>query len=214
MKIVLLGPPGAGKGTQALYLANHFSIPLISTGDILRAAVKAQTDLGKKVQQIMASGGLVADEIVIDLVKTRIQAPDCKNGYLLDGFPRTITQAEAMARAGIVIDAVVELEVLDGEIIARLGGRRIHAASGRTYHILHNPPRVPEKDDITSEPLVQREDDKEHVIRKRLSVYHAQTKPLIDYYKKQARTSGLRYINVNGVGKLEEVQQRIVRALS
>jgi len=213
MRIILLGPPGAGKGTQAINLAKYFHIPMISTGDILRAAVKAQTPLGKKVQTIMESGSLVADEIVIDLVKNRVNEPDCKNGYLLDGFPRTLTQAEALNSAGIQIDVVIELAVLDEEIVARLSGRRIHAASGRTYHVLHNPPKVPEIDDVTSEPLIQREDDKEHVIRNRLKVYHAQTKPLIDYYKKQAPGLKLRYISVNGIGKLEEVQQKIIKEL-
>jgi len=214
MKIILLGPPGAGKGTQALYLARYYSIPLIVTGNILRAAIQDGTPLGQKVKTIMASGALVPDDIVIDLVKNRIKDPDCASGYLLDGFPRTIAQAEALTKAGVAIDVVIELCVADQEIISRLGGRRIHAASGRTYHIAHQPPKIPERDDLTGEPLIQREDDKEHVVKKRLEVYHAQTKPLINYYKNLITPTKLRYLSIDGVGKLEEVQARIIKAMA
>jgi len=214
MKLILLGPPGAGKGTQAIAIANRYSIPRIATGDILRAAIKAQTPLGKKVQQIVANGALVPDEIVINLVKDRLAEKDCTHGYLLDGFPRTIAQAEALATSGIKLDAVIELAVPDEEIVTRLSGRRIHVASGRTYHILHQPPKIPNQDDITAEPLIQREDDQEQVIRKRLEVYHAQTKPLSDHYQKQAQTTNLRYLKINGVGTLIAIQERIVAALN
>lgn len=213
MRIILLGPPGAGKGTQAEHLAQHFSIPLISTGNILRAAVQAKTTLGEKVQQIIESGGLVPDNIIIDLVKNRLQNPDCVNGYLLDGFPRTIAQAEALQKTGITVDFTIELNVPDEEIIKRLSGRRTHTASGRTYHVIYNPPKIAEQDDITAEPLIHREDDKEHVVRKRLSVYHKKTKPLVDYYKEQAQITKLRYISIDGVGSLEEVQNRIISSL-
>lgn len=214
MRIILLGPPGAGKGTQAEYLARHYAIPMISTGNILRAEVKAATDLGKKAQQIMEHGGLVSDDIIIDLVKNRLQENDCKNGYLLDGFPRTIAQAEALKKAGITIDFTIEIDVPDEEIIKRLSGRRVHQTSGRTYHTIYNPPKIAEQDDLTAEPLIQRDDDKEHVIRKRLEVYREKTKPLVDYYKKQAQTTALRYLSINGVGTLEEVESRMIKGLS
>ena len=207
MRIILLGPPGAGKGTQATHFARHYSIPVISTGNILRAAVQAKTPLGQKVQHIMESGALVSDDIIIDLVENRLKEHDCINGYLLDGFPRTITQAEALKKAGIAVDFTIELEVPDEEIIKRLSGRRVHTASGRTYHVIYNPPKTAEQDDLTAEPLIQREDDKEHVVRKRLEVYREKTKPLVDYYRKQG------YLKVNGVGTLEEVQNRMIQAL-
>lgn len=214
MRIILLGPPGAGKGTQAEYLARHYLIPMISTGNILRAEVKAATDLGKKAQQIMEHGGLVPDDIIINLVKKRLQENDCNNGYLLDGFPRTIAQAEALKKAGIAIDFTIEINVPDKEIIKRLSGRRVHQASGRTYHTIYNPPKIAEQDDLTAEPLTQRDDDKERVITKRLEVYHEKTKPLVDYYKKQAQTTALRYLSINGVGTLEEVENRMINGLS
>ena len=214
MRIILLGPPGAGKGTQAVHLAHYYSIPVISTGNILRAAVQAKTELGQKVQQIIESGVLVSDDIIIDLVKNRLKEHDCKNGYLLDGFPRTIAQAEALKKAGITIDFTIEVDVPDEEIVKRLSGRRVHTTSGRTYHIIYNPPKIAEQDDLTAEPLTQREDDKEHVIRKRLQVYHDQTKPLVDYYKKQAQTTAQRYLSINGLGTLEEVENRMINGLS
>jgi adenylate kinases len=183
MKIILLGPPGAGKGTQAQFICERYGIPQISTGDMLRAAVKAGTELGKKAQDIMTSGGLVSDDIIIGLVKERIQESDCKNGFLFDGFPRTIPQAEALVEAGIEIDRVVEIAVEDEEIVSRLSGRRVHEASGRVYHIDHNPPKNEGLDDETGEALIQRDDDKEDTIRNRLHVYHEQTEPLVSFYK-------------------------------
>lgn len=217
MKIILLGPPGAGKGTQAQFICEQFDIPQISTGDMLRAAVKAGTELGKKAQGIMASGGLVSDEIIIGLVKERIQQNDCANGFLFDGFPRTIPQAEALVKAGVDIDYVVEIAVPDEEIVARLSGRRVHEASGRVYHIQHNAPKVDGLDDVTGEPLIQREDDREETIRNRLAVYHDQTEPLVDYYKDLERRDpeqAPRYESVSGVGSLAEVQQRLVDVLA
>ena len=216
MRIILLGCPGAGKGTQAQYLATYFNIPLISPGDMLRTAVKMQTQLGLQVKQIMEKGDLVSDNIIIDLVKERIQQDDCKNGYLLDGFPRTITQAEALQNAGIAIDYVIEIFVSDEEIITRLSGRRVHPASGRIYHLKYNPPKIPDQDDETKENLIQREDDKETVVRERLRVYHEKTEPLINYYKELAikkNAKPLHYIRINGMGKIEEIQQRIFSAI-
>lgn len=204
MRAILLGSPGAGKGTQAQYLATHYNIPLISTGDMLRTAVKMQTQLGWQVKQIMEKGDLVSDNIIIDLVKERIAQSDCKHGYLLDGFPRTIAQAEALHNAGIAIDYIIEIFVPDEEIITRLSGRRVHPASGKVYHLKYNPP-----EDI-SEELIQRNDDKEEVVRERLRVYHEKTEPLINYYK-ELKTSN--YISVNGIGKIEDIQQRIFSAI-
>ncbi|MEI8054499.1 MAG: adenylate kinase [bacterium] len=204
MRAILLGSPGAGKGTQAQYLATHYNIPLISTGDMLRTAVKMQTKLGWQVKQIMEKGDLVSDNIIIDLVKERIAQSDCKHGYLLDGFPRTIAQAEALHNAGIAIDYIIEIFVPDEEIITRLSGRRVHPASGKVYHLKYNPP-----EDI-SEELIQRNDDKEEVVRERLRVYHEKTEPLINYYK-ELKTSN--YISVNGIGKIEDIQQRIFSAI-
>ncbi|EKE01438.1 MAG: hypothetical protein ACD_21C00132G0009 [uncultured bacterium] len=212
MRAILLGCPGAGKGTQAQYLATYYNIPLISTGDMLRTVVKMQTQVGVKIKQIMEKGDLVPDNIIIDLVKERIQQDDCENGYLLDGFPRTIAQAEALRDAGVAIDYVIEIFVPDKEIVDRLSGRRIHPASGRVYHLKYNPPQVSEVDDITKESLVQRDDDKEEIVCERLRVYHEKTEPLVKYYKKLAEEKieqAPRYICVNGVGAIEEVQQHI-----
>ena len=183
MRVILLGPPGAGKGTQAQFICEHYAIPQISTGDMLRAAVKAESELGLQVKEVMTSGGLVSDEIIIALVKERIKEADCVNGFLFDGFPRTIPQAEALQEAGVTIDKVLEIAVADEEIVSRMSGRRVHEASGRTYHVVNNPPKQEGVDDVTGEPLVQREDDQEDTVRKRLSVYHEQTKPLVNFYK-------------------------------
>lgn len=217
MNIILLGPPGAGKGTQAQFITEKFNIPQISTGDMLRAAVKAGTELGRKAEGIMASGGLVSDDIIIGLVKERIQQPDCANGFLFDGFPRTIPQAQALVDAGVSIDKVIEIAVDDEEIVSRLSGRRVHAASGRVYHVIHNPPRKEGIDDETGERLVQRDDDKEDTVRNRLNVYHEQTEPLVDFYKSYAERdpeNAPQYSSVKGVGSLSEVQERLVNALS
>lgn len=209
MRAILLGCPGAGKGTQAEYLAKHYDIPLVSTGDMLRTAVKMQTKLGVQVKQVMESGGLVSDSIIIDLVKERIEQDDCKNGYLLDGFPRTIAQAEALHNAKVVIDYIIEIFVPDEEIITRLSGRRVHLESGRVYHIKYKPPKTPNIDDITGEPLIHRTDDKKATVIERLRVYHEKTESLITYYKKSTN-----YIRVNGIGKIEEVQRRIFSAIN
>src|SRR5262245_34085636 len=190
MKLILLGPPGAGKGTQAERLRQKFGIPQISTGDMLRAAVKAGTPLGVAAKKVMDSGQLVSDDIIIGLVKERLKEPDCAKGYLFDGFPRTIPQAEAMKAAGVAIDCVLEIDVPDAEIIERMSGRRVHPASGRNYHVKFNPPKVAGRDDQTGEPLVQRDDDREEVVRKRLEVYRSQTRPLVDYYGKWAAAGG------------------------
>jgi adenylate kinase len=216
MRLILLGGPGAGKGTQANFIKEKFQIPQISTGDMLRAAVKAGTELGKQAKGFMDSGGLVPDEVIIGLVKERIQEADCANGFLFDGFPRTIPQADAMKAAGVAIDAVVEIDVPDEEIIKRMSGRRAHLASGRTYHIIYNPPKVEGKDDVTGEPLVQRDDDKEETVKKRLDVYHAQTEPLVDYYKKweaSGEAAAPKHIAIAGVGKVEEIRDLIFNAL-
>ncbi len=217
MKLILLGAPGAGKGTQAQYLTSKYDIPQISTGDMLRAAVKAGTPLGLEAKKVMESGGLVSDEIIIGLVKERVQQDDCKNGYLLDGFPRTIPQADAMKAHGINVDFVVEIDVDDEEIIKRMAGRRMHMASGRTYHVTYNPPKQDGKDDVTGEPLVQRDDDKEDTVRQRLQVYHSQTKPLVDYYWTWASSEeneAPKYVKVAGVGSLEDIRDNIFAALS
>ncbi len=216
MRLILLGGPGAGKGTQANYIKDKYSIPQISTGDMLRAAVKAGTDLGKEAKGYMDAGGLVPDEVIIGLVKERIKEPDCEKGFLFDGFPRTIPQADAMKDAGVPIDAVVDINVPDEEIVKRMSGRRAHLASGRTYHVIFNPPKVEGKDDATGEPLVQRDDDKEDVVKKRLDVYHDQTEPLIDYYKKWEATGEAgapQYVRVEGVGKVEEIRDKIFAGL-
>ena len=216
MRLILLGGPGAGKGTQANYIKDKYGIPQISTGDMLRAAVKAGTDLGKEAKGYMDAGGLVPDEVIIGLVKERIKEPDCEKGFLFDGFPRTIPQADAMKEAGVPIDAVVDVDVPDEEIIKRMSGRRAHLASGRTYHVVFNPPKVEGKDDVTGEPLVQRDDDKEDVVKKRLDVYHDQTEPLIDYYKKWEATGEAgapQYVRVVGVGKVDEIRDNIFKGL-
>ncbi|MEW5710097.1 MAG: adenylate kinase [Pseudomonadota bacterium] len=217
MRLILLGPPGAGKGTQASFITERFRIPQVSTGDMLRAAVKAGTPLGKLAKEKMEAGALVPDDLIIQLVKERIQEPDCANGVLFDGFPRTIPQAQALRDAGVKIDYVLELAVPDEEIITRMAGRRVHLASGRTYHVKFNPPRVPDRDDVTGEPLVQREDDREETVRERLRVYHAQTKPLVDYYSRWAAegdASAPKVAKVAGTGNVEEIRDRIFAALS
>jgi adenylate kinase len=214
MRIILLGAPGAGKGTQAQFLTKKYNIPQISTGDMLRSAIKAGTDMGKMAKKAMDSGQLVTDEIIIGLVKDRITENDCKNGYLLDGFPRTLPQADAVTSAGIEIDAVIEIDVPDSEIVTRMAGRRSHLASGRTYHLIYNPPKVEGKDDETGEDLVQRDDDKEGVVLDRLKVYHNLTKPLIGYYKNQAKKlSNLIYITVDGTADIADVEANIISKL-
>ncbi|WP_090627758.1 adenylate kinase [Nitrosomonas marina] len=217
MRVILLGGPGAGKGTQANYIKEHFGIPQISTGDMLRSAVKAGTELGMMAKKIMDAGGLVSDDIIINLVKERIAKPDCANGFLFDGFPRTIPQADAMKAAGVRIDCVVEIDVPDDEIIRRMSGRRVHPASGRTYHVIFNPPKAENLDDITGEPLIQRDDDKEETVRKRLAVYHEQTEPLITYYSNWSEKGiddAPRYVKVSGIGSVEEIRDRILAALT
>ena len=215
MRVILLGAPGAGKGTQARFITEKFGIPQISTGDMLRAAVKAGTELGLQAKSVMDAGGLVSDDLIINLVKERIAQPDCANGFLFDGFPRTIPQAEAMKEAGVTIDNVVEIAVEDEEIVSRIAGRRVHAASGRVYHVEHNPPKVAGKDDETGEELIQREDDKEATVRHRLSVYHSQTKPLVDFYQKLAAAQGPpKYTRVEGVGSVEQITTKVLAALS
>ncbi|MDF1877612.1 adenylate kinase [Sulfurimonas sp. SAG-AH-194-L11] len=214
MRIILLGAPGAGKGTQAQFLTKKYGIPQISTGDMLRAAIKAGTEMGKMAKAAMDSGQLVTDEIIIGLVKDRIAQDDCKNGYLLDGFPRTLPQADAVTNAGIEIDAVIEIDVADEVIVKRMSGRRVHLASGRTYHLEYNPPKVAGKDDETGEELVQRPDDKEDVVLDRLKVYHELTEPLIAYYKNKAKElSTLKYITVDGTADIADVEIAITAQL-
>ena len=216
MRIILLGPPGAGKGTQAEFICSRFGIPQISTGDMLRAAVKAGTPLGVAAKKVMDAGGLVSDDIIIGLVKERIRADDCANGFLFDGFPRTIPQAEALVDAGVDIDFVVELDVNDEEIIERLSGRRVHPASGRVYHLKYNPPKQDGKDDLTGEDLVLRDDDREETVRKRLEVYQQQTRPLVDFYQKLAEKAGdkaPRYVRIAGVGSMDDIRDKVLAAL-
>ena len=216
MRIILLGGPGAGKGTQANFIKEQYRIPQISTGDMLRAAVKEGTPLGLEAKKVMDAGGLVSDDIILGLVQERIAQQDCANGFLFDGFPRTLAQAEALKDQGVSIDAVVEIDVDDEEIIKRMSGRRAHLPSGRTYHIVFNPPKVEGKDDVTGEPLVQRDDDKEETVKKRLEVYHDQTEPLIGYYKswkESGDTVAPKYIKINGVGKVDEIRESIYSAL-
>jgi len=216
MRLILLGAPGAGKGTQANYIKEKFNIPQISTGDMLRAAVKAGTPLGTAAKKVMDAGGLVSDDIIINLVKERIKDADCANGFLFDGFPRTIPQAQAMKDADIPIDYVVEIEVADSEIIKRMSGRRVHPASGRTYHVVFNPPKVAGKDDLTGEDLVQRPDDAEETVIKRLNVYHDQTKPLVDYYSNWAKSGDAKApkcSNVQGIGSVENIRDQIFAIL-
>ena len=215
MRLILLGPPGAGKGTQANFICQAYGIPQISTGDMLRGAVKAGTPLGLAAKKVMDSGALVSDEIIISLVKERLKEPDCANGYLFDGFPRTIPQADAMKDAGVALDYVLEIDVPDAAIVERMSGR-VHLGSGRTYHVKYNPPKVADRDDVTGEPLIQREDDKEDTVNKRLSVYHAQTEPLIAYYAKWAATGDNRapkYRKVDGMGTVDAIKDRVLVAL-
>jgi len=215
MRIILLGAPGAGKGTQAQFITEKFGIPQISTGDMLRAAVKEGTELGKQVEQVMASGGLVTDETIIALVKERIAQDDCANGFLFDGFPRTIPQAEAMVNAGVPIDVVLEIDVPDDEIVKRLSGRRVHLDSGRVYHVVFNPPKVEGMDDVSGEPLIQRDDDKEGTVRKRLAVYHEQTEPLVAFYEsREAGGDNVRVVKVNGVASVDDIKKEISTALN
>lgn len=213
MRLILLGAPGAGKGTQAQYICEKYGIPQISTGDMLRAAVKAQTELGIAAKTVMDAGGLVSDEIIIGLVKERILESDCASGFLFDGFPRTIPQAEAMVEAGVSIDHVVEIAVADEEIVARLSGRRVHPGSGRVYHVRYNPPQEEGLDDETGEPLVQRDDDTEETVRKRLEIYSSQTSPLIDFYQSLSGDDAPAYTRVEGVGTVEAIRDKVIEAL-
>lgn len=216
MRLILLGAPGAGKGTQAAFIKEHFGIPQISTGDMLRAAVKAGTPLGLAAKEVMDAGGLVSDEIIIGLVKDRIQAPDCALGFLFDGFPRTIPQAEAMRDAKVKLDWVLEIAVADQEIIERMSGRRVHVASGRTYHVRFNPPKVEGQDDETGESLIQRDDDREEIVRKRLEVYHAQTKPLVGFYEAWAATGqpdAPQCAKIPGVGSVDDIRKQVFKVL-
>ncbi len=211
-----MGGPGAGKGTQANYIKERFGIPQISTGDMLRAAVKAGTELGMMAKKIMDAGGLVSDDIIIGLVKSRIAQPDCRKGFLFDGFPRTIPQANAMKAAGVPINYVIEIDVSDEEIIRRLSGRRMHSSSGRSYHVIFNPPKTDDVDDVTGEPLIQRDDDKEETVRRRLEIYHAQTKPLVEYYSNWSATGGQgapKYVRIAGVGSVERIRDSIFASL-
>jgi len=217
MRIILLGGPGAGKGTQAANITEKFDIPQISTGDMLRAAVKAGTPLGIEAKKVMDAGGLVSDEIILGLVKERTSEDDCKNGFLFDGFPRTMAQAESLKEQGVDIDAVVEIDVADDEIIKRMSGRRVHLDSGRTYHIVYNPPKVEGKDDQTGEDLIQRADDQEETVKKRLDIYHEQTEPLINYYStwsKDGSANAPQYAHIEGVGSVDDIRDSIFAALS
>ena len=217
MKLILLGAPGAGKGTQAAFIAEKYGIPQISTGDMLRAAVKAGTPLGLEAKKVMDAGQLVSDEIILGLIKERLKQPDCAKGFLFDGFPRTIPQAEALRTQGVDLDYVMEIDVPDEEIIKRMSGRRVHTASGRTYHVVFNPPKVAGKDDATGEDLIQREDDKEETVKKRLEVYHSQTKPLVEFYSKWAAAGDARapkYRKIAGVGALDAIKRALFAALA
>ncbi len=215
MRLILLGGPGAGKGTQANFITEKYGIPQISTGDMLRAAVKAGTPMGIEAKKIMDAGGLVSDEIIIGIVKDRLQEDDCKAGYLLDGFPRTLPQADAMKANNIDIDHVVEIAVDDAEIIKRMSGRRVHLSSGRTYHLVYNPPKQDGLDDVTGEELIQREDDQEETVKKRLDIYHEQTEPLVEYYSSWAKQGGdsPQYVKINGIGKVDEIKEAIFSSL-
>ena len=214
MRIILLGAPGAGKGTQAQFICEKYGIPQISTGDMLRAAVKAESHLGRQVKEVMASGGLVTDEIIIALVKDRIKEDDCTRGFLFDGFPRTIPQASALVESEIQIDVVLEIDVQDDEIVKRLSGRRVHLDSGRVYHIVYNPPKIEGLDDISGSELIQREDDKEETVRNRLRVYHQQTEPLVEYYTNLSKSNNnIRVIKVNGLAKVDSIKEEIFETL-
>lgn len=213
MRVILLGGPGAGKGTQANFIKERYQIPQISTGDMLRAHVKSGSELGRAAKKIMDEGGLVSDDIIMGMVKERITEADCKNGYLFDGFPRTIPQAEALRAAGVDIDAVVEIDVPDEEIIKRMSGRRVHLASGRTYHVTFNPPKAAGKDDVTGEDLIQRDDDKEETVKSRLKVYHDQTEPLVDFYGKEAAAGRCKYLKIKGVGGVDDIKAQIFSGL-
>ncbi len=216
MRVILLGGPGAGKGTQANYMKEKYAIPQISTGDMLRAAVKAGTPMGVEAKKVMDAGGLVSDEIILGLIDERLKQDDCKNGYLFDGFPRTLAQADALKDKGVIVDAVVEIDVDDSEIIKRMSGRRVHMDSGRTYHVVFNPPKEEGKDDETGEPLIQRDDDQEETVRARLGVYHDQTEPLINYYSTWAASGEAGapgYVKINGIGKVDEIRDAIFAGL-
>jgi adenylate kinase len=217
MRVILLGGPGAGKGTQAGFIKEHFGIPQISTGDMLRAHVKQGTELGAAAKKIMDQGGLVSDDIIMGMVRARIQDDDCRTGYLFDGFPRTLPQADALKDAGVYVDAVVEIDVADEEIVRRMSGRRVHLASGRTYHVVFNPPKTEGVDDVTGEPLIQRDDDKEETVKARLKVYHDQTEPLIHYYSAWAERGGEgapKYIKIHGIGSVDAIRDGILGALT
>jgi len=216
MRLILLGPPGAGKGTQAAFIAAKYGIPQVSTGDMLRAAAEAGTALGLEAKKLMDAGRLVSDEVIVALVKERLRAPDCARGYLLDGFPRTIPQADAMRAAALPLDSVLEIDVPDDEIVLRMSGRRVHPASGRTYHVRFNPPKVPDRDDATGEPLLQREDDREATVKERLDIYRRQTRPLVEYYKRWAASGDARaprYRRISGLGGVEEIRDRAFAVL-
>lgn len=213
MRVILLGGPGAGKGTQANYIKEKYTIPQISTGDMLRAHVKAGSELGVAAKKIMDEGGLVSDDIIMGMVKERVKDDDCKNGYLFDGFPRTIPQADALKDAGISVDAVVEIDVPDAEILKRMSGRRVHLASGRTYHVVFNPPKVAGKDDATGEDLIQRDDDQEDTVKARLKVYHDQTEPLVAFYNKEAESGACAYVKIAGVGSVDSIRDAIFAGL-
>lgn len=213
MRLMMLGAPGAGKGTQAAFLTSHFGIPQISTGDMLRAAIRAGSALGMEAKGYMDAGQLVPDDLIIRMVQARIAESDCVNGFLLDGFPRTLAQAEALAAAGVNLDAVIEIDVPFDVIIERMSGRRVHPASGRTYHITYNPPKVADKDDETGEDLIQRDDDKAETVKKRLDVYASQTQPLVAYYQQQSASTGVKYVQVNGTAAIDAVRKHILSAL-
>ncbi|REL29852.1 adenylate kinase [Thalassotalea euphylliae] len=213
MRIILLGAPGAGKGTQAQFLMSKYGIPQISTGDMLRAAIKAGTELGKKAKEVMDAGQLVSDELIIGLVKERIAQDDCKAGFLLDGFPRTIPQADAMKENGVDVDSVIEFDVADEVIVERMAGRRVHPGSGRVYHVIYNPPKTEGKDDETGEDLVVRPDDEEATVRKRLAIYHEQTKPLVDYYQAEANAGNCKYLTIDGTQPVELVSNTLAEQL-
>jgi adenylate kinase len=214
MRVILLGSPGSGKGTQAQFITEKYAIPQISTGDMLRAAVRAGTPLGVEAKKVMDAGALVSDSIILGLIKERIAQPDCARGFLLDGFPRTIAQAEGLKDMGVELDYVVEIAVEDEEIVRRMSGRRVHPGSGRSYHVVFNPPKTEGVDDVTGEPLIQRDDDQEATVRKRLAVYHEQTKPLVDYYKQEALYGKVKFATIAGVGSVVDITAKVLAALA